>query len=140
MIPEHRLANLLQQVKQWQMSKCLWHNTNTSPSLYSDHMCDKSQFPLRTLKELDDHTDEVWFVEFSHDGHQLATTGKDKTVVIYDTSTFEVLQTLSHHTGPVATVAWSPDDTKIVSCSHDNKARLWDSKVSSPICFSFTFL
>ncbi|KZF20200.1 WD40 domain-containing protein [Xylona heveae TC161] len=126
MIPEHRLAVLLNQVKQHQISNCLYHNTASSPSLYSDHSCDRSQFPLRTTAELQQHTDEVWFLEFSHDGTKLATASKDRTVVVYDTRSWEPIHVLCEHTDPVAYVAWSPDDSKLITCSHDRKARLWD--------------
>lgn len=84
MIPEHRLASLLHQVKQTQISKCLYHNTANSPSLYSDHKCDRNQFPLATVQVLKDHSDEVWFVQFSNDGTRLATSSKDNTVIIWD--------------------------------------------------------
>ncbi|KAI9827694.1 MAG: hypothetical protein M1819_006895 [Sarea resinae] len=126
MIPEHRLAVLLDQVKQNQISNCLYHNTASPPSLYSDHMCNRSQFPLRTTLELSQHSDEVWFLDFSHDGTKLATASKDKTVVIYATDTFEVLHTLHEHGDAVAYVAWSPDDLRLISCSRDKKARVWD--------------
>ncbi|KAI9798670.1 MAG: hypothetical protein M1833_004659 [Piccolia ochrophora] len=128
MIPEHRLAVLLHQVKQNQISNCLYHNTSLSPSLYTDHTCDRSQFPLHTVRELEKHTDEVWYLEYSHDGSRLATTGQDKTVVIYDVRTFDVIHILSDHTQPIAYVAWSPDDTKLISCSHDCTARVWDTQ------------
>lgn len=85
MIPEHRLASLLHQVKQAQISKCLYHNTANSPSLYSDHLCPRDQFPLSTIEILTDHTDEVWFLEFSHDGTRLASASQDASVLVWDT-------------------------------------------------------
>ena len=102
MIPDHRLAVLLDHVKQNQINQCLYHNTATAPSLYSDHLCDRSQFPLRTSFELSQHTDEVWYLEFSHDGTKLATTSRDCSVIIYDASTFNILHKLTDHTDPVA--------------------------------------
>ena len=129
MIPGHRLATLLDQVKQGQINRCLYHNTATMPSLYSDHLCDRDNFPLKTTLELDNHTDEVWIVRFSHDGSKLATASRDMSVIIYDTSSFMILQKLTSHGGPVASVSWSPDDTKLISCSQDHKARLWDVEV-----------
>ncbi|KAI9722990.1 MAG: hypothetical protein M1812_001439 [Candelaria pacifica] len=127
MIPEHRLAILLQQVKQNQISNCLYHNTAMSPSLYSDHSCDRSQFPLRTVLELNQHSDEVWYLEFSHDGSRLATASADNTVIIYDTSSFKIVHTLADHLDKVAYVSWSPDDSKLITCSFDSKARVWDT-------------
>ncbi|ODH52882.1 hypothetical protein GX48_01076 [Paracoccidioides brasiliensis] len=126
MIPEHRLAVLLDHVKENQINQCLYHNTAMPPSLYSDHQCDRSQFPLRTSLELTELTDEVWYLEFSHDGTKLATAGRENLVIIYDVATFAVIHRLTDHGGSVAYATWSPDDTKLISCSHDYKARLWD--------------
>ena len=129
MIPEHRLAVLLNQWKQNQISKCLYHNSSTPPSLFSDHTCDRSQFPLRTVLELNQNVGEVWFVAFSHNGRRLATSGEDSAVIIYDTSTFHVRHTLRDHTSHVAYLTWSPDDSKLITCCHDHKARVWDAEV-----------
>ncbi len=130
MIPEHRLAILLQQVKQAQISNCIYHNTETSPSLYSDHQCDRNNFPLRVVLELDRHTGEVWHIQFSHDGSKLATCGQDGTAIIYDVPSFDVLHTLGEHEAGVCSVSWSPDDSMIVTCSIDHRARLWNTHVS----------
>jgi WD40 repeat protein len=130
MLPEHRLAVLLQQVKHSQISRCLYHNTASSPSLYQDHNCDQSNFPVNSFIELSKHTGEVWQVVFSHDGKSLASCGEDGTAIIYDSSTFEVLQTLADHEMGISAVSWSPDDSLIVTCSQDKRARLWDATVS----------
>ena len=129
MIPDHRLAVLLDQVKQNQISKCLYHNPTTSPSLFSDHLCDRSQFPLQSVLELTQHAGEVWFLEFSHDGKYLATCGEDNTVVVYETGRFHVRHQLAEHTDDVSYVAWSPDDSKLITCSLDKKAKIWDITV-----------
>jgi WD repeat-containing protein 26 len=129
MIPEQRLAHLLNQVKQTQINNCLHHNTAIPPSLYSDHMCDRDNFPLRTMLELDSHSDEVWYLEFSHDGTKLATASKDQTVMIYETGTFTILHRLTDHEKEVTYITWSPDDSKLISCSMDHKARVWDVAV-----------
>lgn len=129
MIAEHRLAALLDQVKQNQIANCLYHNSTISPSLYSDHLCDRSQLPLQPILELERHSNEVWFLEFSHDGTKLATTGRDQTVVVYEVPTFAVLHTLAEHDDGVTYLAWSPDDTKLISCSQDHRARMWDTQV-----------
>ena len=128
MIPEHRLATLLDQVKQNQISKCYYHNPTSSLSLFADHACDRSQFPLQSIIHLSQNS-EVWFLEFSHGGSRLATSGYDSAVTIYDTLTFKETHSLAAHTKHVAYVAWSPDDSRLVSCSHDGTARLWDTEV-----------
>jgi WD repeat-containing protein 26 len=131
MIPDHRLARLLDHVKQGQINDCLYHNTAFAPSLYADHMCDRNKFPLRTMVELDVHTDEVWYLEFSHDGTKLATASKDQSVTIYETETFTILQRLTDHEKAVTYITWSPDDSKLISCSMDHKARVWEVVVSA---------
>jgi WD40 repeat protein len=133
MLPEHRLAILLDQVKQNQISNCLYHNTATSPSLYQDHSCDRNNFPVRNIMELEDHSGEVWQVQFSHDGSRLASTGGDGTVIIYEVPSFKILHTLADHEDGVGSVAWSPDDSMIVTCSQDKRARLWNANVSGEI-------
>lgn len=130
MIPDHRLAVLLDQVKETQVSKCVYHNPTKPSSLFSDHVCDRREFPLQPVLTLPQN-DEIWYLEFSHDGRRLATSGQDSTVTIYDTLDYEVRYTLTEHTKSIACVAWSPDDSKLISCSHDRTAKLWDASVST---------
>ena len=126
MIREHRLAELFDQVKQAQINSCLYHNTSVPPSLYSDHMCSRDGFPLRTHIQLEEHSDEVFHVRFSPDGTKLASASMDKTAIVYDTSTFAIIHRLREHSKEVTSVAWSPDSSKLITCSKDSKARVWD--------------
>ncbi|KAL3487885.1 WD domain protein [Aspergillus germanicus] len=128
MIPDNRLATLLDHVKQNQINQCLYHNTALPPSLYSDHMCDRNDFPLSTRLELTRHSDEVWHCQFSHDGTRLVTAGRDNSVIIYDTTTFEVIHKLQDHEAGVAHAVWSPDDSKLITCSQDRTARVWSTE------------
>lgn len=129
MLPEHRLATLLQQVKDSQISNCMYHSSASSPSLYQDHVCDRNNFPVTTFIELGGHTGEVWHVAFSHDGSRLASCGSDGLVFIYEVGSFEVLHTLREHEDGVGAVAWSPDDSVIITGSLDRRARVWNAKV-----------
>ncbi|KAI0166823.1 WD domain-containing protein [Hypoxylon sp. FL1284] len=126
MLPEHRLAMLFHQVKANQIGGCLWHSAASSPSLYSDHVCDRQQFPTQTVIELDEHEDQVWQVAFSHDGTKLASCGKGKQVIIWDVPSFKPIHFLGDHDSGVGNVAWSWDDTMLVTCCSDRHARLWD--------------
>lgn len=128
MIREHRLAELFDQVKHAQINECLYHNTSIPPSLYSDHICSRDGFPLRTSNLLEEHSDEVWHVRFSPDGRKLASASKDKTAIIYDTVSFTVLHRLNDHVKEVTALAWSPDSTKLITCSKDARARVWDAE------------
>lgn len=132
MIPQHRLAILLDHVKRTQINNCFYHNTAEPPSLYSDHMCDRNDFPLDVIVDLTQHSDEVWYCEFSHDGSKLVTAGKDHNVLIYNTADFSVLHRLTEHEDGVAFASWSPDDSKLITCSQDKKARVWSVEVMIP--------
>ena len=86
MIPQRRFATLLSQARSWQQNQCLYHNAPSDPrtfSLYTDHLCDTSPFPRVTTAILEVHTDEVWNMEWSHNGQYLASASKDKTAIIW---------------------------------------------------------
>lgn len=134
MLPENRLAVLLHQVKQSQINSCLFHTAASSPSLYSDHLCDRRVFPRDIVLELTEMRGEVWEVQFSHDGSRLAACGSGDSVVVWETKSFQVInaftiQVQKDHESGVASISWSPDDSMMVTCSRDNFARLWDVKV-----------
>lgn len=132
MIPEHRLASLLDEVKEGWIERCQYHNTAASPSLYLDHNCTKDDFPTRNALELKHHTDQVVFVQYSNDGSMLASTSKDTTIIIYETKTYNILHQLEQHEkSDVVHLAWSPDDQRIITCclQPENAARIWDVKV-----------
>ncbi|KAI1131942.1 WD40-repeat-containing domain protein [Nemania abortiva] len=126
MLPEHRLANLLHQVKEYQITGCPWHSSAVPPSLYSDHICNRLDFPTETVLELDEHAGEVWQVIFSHDGTKLASCGSDKQVIVWEVPSFKMLHSLKDHDDGVGNVAWSWDDSMLVTCCRDRYARLWD--------------
>lgn len=141
MIPEHRLAVLLDQVQEAQVTQCLYHNTITPPSLYQDHNCEHDDFPLHLLIELSDHTDEVWYVDFSHDGTMLASASSDNSIIVYDTVRWKPIQRFADHHGigdvmGVCYVSWSPDDKYLLSCSRGNDLIIYDVKVSIPFISS----
>lgn len=87
MIPQRRLATLLLQAREQQYSRCVYHNSpldSTPSSLYTDHHCNKSDFPNTTTTILQGHKDEVWNMQWSHGGAYLATCGKDKSAIIWN--------------------------------------------------------
>ncbi|RDA86577.1 hypothetical protein CP532_6000 [Ophiocordyceps camponoti-leonardi (nom. inval.)] len=131
MLPEHRLAVLLEQVKQRQIDTCLYHTAASPPSLYSDHYCDKRNFPAEVAIELTDLVGEAWQVQFSNDGSKLAAGGGRENVMIWETKTFTLVNALSGHGTGVGNLAWSPDDSLIVTCSQDKIARLWDAQTGT---------
>ena len=56
----------------------------------------------------------------------LASASSDKTVRLWDLVTGTHKQTLTGHTGPVYSVAFSPDGKILASASGDRTVRLWD--------------
>ncbi|ODQ68607.1 WD40 repeat-like protein [Nadsonia fulvescens var. elongata DSM 6958] len=88
------------------------------------------------------HKDEVWYVAFSHNGRYLASSSKDGTVIIWEVdlptrqnssnpsipneARFRVLGHLEGHTAGVSKVEWSPQDDKLLTCSKDKTAKVWD--------------
>ena len=59
---------------------------------------DRSTFPTETKKVLEHHSDEVFFIAFSHAGKYLASASKDASAIIYDVEKeFAVFQRLQGH-------------------------------------------
>ncbi|TYJ03193.1 hypothetical protein E1A91_A12G011900v1 [Gossypium mustelinum] len=136
MIPEKRLEHLVERALDVQREACVFHNTSDSDlSLYSDHQCGKNQIPSQTLQIVEAHKNEVWFVQFSHNGKYLGSSSKDHSAIIWEVKEDgQVLlkHTLCGHQKPVLIVSWSPDDSQILTCGQDEVIRRWD--VSSGKC------
>ncbi|TPX33339.1 hypothetical protein SmJEL517_g03751 [Synchytrium microbalum] len=131
MIPERRLDSLLDQAIQLQKMSCMYHNTNEDNiSLYTDHSCDRNEFPCETTHVLQEHSDEVWFVAFSHNGLYLASASKDNTAIIWSLEDCKPLHILTGHKDSVSAVAWSPDDSLLLTASNDHLVKLWNTKTA----------
>lgn len=70
---------------------------------------------------------EAEAVVFSPDGARIVSANRDGTLMIWDASTGEVLDTLEGHSGQVKACAFSPDGGRIVSASKDNTLKIWDA-------------
>jgi WD40 repeat protein len=165
MLPPRRLDTLLSHARTYQRSTCTYHQAGSqseSFSLYVNHSCTRAQFPTLTTHILAEHLDEVWRLEWSHDGRYLASASQDKTAIIWKigvsgfwmrhitTKNFDgVLKDLQSETDPatrecvaervlsgheygVNALAWSPDD-KILLTSAEQVIKMWDVAV----CFAF---
>ncbi|KAI4330783.1 hypothetical protein MLD38_029036 [Melastoma candidum] len=136
MIPERRLEHLVEQALVLQRAACVFHNSvDKEMSLYTDHQCGKDQLPSQTLQILQAHTDEVWFLQFSHNGRYLASSSSDRTAIIWEVDengTFSLKHKLAGHQKPIASVSWSHDDRQLLTCGVEETVRRWD--VSSGEC------
>lgn len=139
MIPERRLAVLLDQIQDQQIRQCLYHNTVQPPSLYHHHVCEGDEFPLHVYHELREHQDEVWYLEFSHNGSMLASAGKDNRVIVYNTANWRPIWQFqeNHNSGSNETgicyISWSPDDRHLLSCSQAKEVVLYDTRTGHKV-------
>eukprot|EP00245_Coleochaete_scutata_P004659 TRINITY_DN17460_c0_g1_i1.p1 TRINITY_DN17460_c0_g1~~TRINITY_DN17460_c0_g1_i1.p1 ORF type:complete len:617 (+),score=102.56 TRINITY_DN17460_c0_g1_i1:313-2163(+) len=132
MVPERRLEGLLEQALRVQRANCYLHNTREKAfCLFADHSCGRDQIPRETVQVLEDHTNEVWYLQFSHDGKRLASASMDKTAIIWEVveeDKLVVQHRLVGHDQELSYLAWSPDDSLMLTCSSDKKVKLWDTK------------
>ncbi|KAM6948696.1 cilia- and flagella-associated protein 57-like [Aplochiton taeniatus] len=63
---------------------------------------------------------------FSHGGHMFAAVNGN-VIHIYSSTTFENLLNLKGHNGKVRAVAWTPDDSRLVTCGMDGAVYEWNT-------------
>ncbi|SNX83850.1 uncharacterized protein MEPE_02558 [Melanopsichium pennsylvanicum] len=120
MIPSRRLPQLLEQAQSWQKQQDPFFNSppGTHFSLLTDHRSDRSVFPSHVSRTIEDHHDEVWCLQFSHDGTKLATAGTDKTILIWSVSDdYKLLQKFGPLWDNISSVSWSPDNKRLLVTS-----------------------
>ncbi|MCE2055782.1 hypothetical protein HAX54_043383 [Datura stramonium] len=128
-LPDRRLEYLVEMAVWSQINNCVFHNSVDAVSLYEDHHCNGSQFPTKTIQILSNHTNEVWYVQFSNNGSYLASSSSDFTAIIWkvlDDGKLSQRHVLRNHQKPVSFVAWSPDDTMLLTCGNIEVLNLWD--------------
>jgi len=151
-VPPHRLADLLTQALRYQEMHCLYHTDGqlqtrghttahhahaqgpaldartplSQFSLLHDHSCTQTSLPTKCVCRLEKHFDEVWFVSVSNSGKHIASSSKDKTLIVWDAEPpCGVAAVLIGHSEACSYLAWSPDDSYLASGSNDRTVRLW---------------
>ncbi|XP_076890941.1 WD repeat-containing protein 26 homolog [Bidens hawaiensis] len=136
MIPDGRLLQLVEQAIDLQREACLFHNSDAGEtSLFSDHRCGRDQIPSQTVQILQEHRDEVWYLQFSHNGKYLASSSSDNSAIIWEVNMdgkVSLKHRLTGHQKPVSSISWSPNDSQILTCGVDEVVKRWD--VSSGEC------
>ncbi|MHA1228508.1 MAG: hypothetical protein ACTSPV_17405 [Candidatus Hodarchaeales archaeon] len=109
-------------------------STNGVKTVSIDKRLSEEDFILRTYTG---HYSEVWDVKFSLDGSLLASASSDNSVIIWNTSSGDIIQNLTGHKDSVYCVAWHPTRTILASGSYDKTIILWNY-TSGEIIHNFT--
>ncbi|MEO0841030.1 MAG: NB-ARC domain-containing protein [Cyanobacteria bacterium J06643_5] len=89
-----------------------------------------NQIPNKILKG---HDDNIWSIDFNHDGTKIVSGSSDRTVKIWNSHTGQCLKTLSGHSRPVLSVGFSHDGNTVASCGGHSIIKLWN--VETGDCF-----
>ena len=90
------------------------HNRPSKPSIINS-----------SVKLLQGHTDWVWNIAFSPDGHWLASASLDGTLRLWSIQDGQPIYVLEGHTHDVFGLAISADSQLLVSTGEDQTVRLW---------------
>ena len=72
------------------------------------------------------HAGPIYSVAFSPDGSLLASAGEDKTIKLWNMTTFRDIRTLLGHTSHVMSVSFSRDGKSLASCGSDGFVKVWE--------------
>ncbi|KAL6779893.1 hypothetical protein ACKKBG_A14190 [Auxenochlorella protothecoides x Auxenochlorella symbiontica] len=129
LIPEGRLEELVEQALVAQAEACQYVNApHPQQTLFADFQAGPEQLPTRCSQALDMHGDEVWALQFSHDGRFLASASKDGCALLWRVAPSGWVTYACHLTrssSPVNTVAFSPDDAWVLTSGADGRVRLY---------------
>ena len=81
---------------------------------------------LRLQHVLAGHKDAILDLAFRPDGKQLASTGYDRLIKLWDVATGKELRTLKDHSDAVYGLAFSPDGRLLGSAAADRAVKVWD--------------
>ncbi|BGP13752.1 hypothetical protein JCM10213v2_001690 [Rhodosporidiobolus nylandii] len=135
MLPQRRLATLLSQAQSYQQRHHAVLPPPSEPfSLFAD--CEPETalaFPNYTSHVLQEHTDEVWRLAWSHDGEWLASAGKDKVAMLWRVrDNFKLDKVFREHSEAISCLAWSPDDSILLTAA-ETIIKMWNTETGTCI-------
>jgi WD40 repeat protein len=99
----------------------------------------------KCISSMQDKDNQIYAVDYNHDGTQLATAGRDTAVRIYDESTKQLVTcmrggsgssvvTTPGHSNRVFSLKYHPDDPNVVvSGGWDNTVQVWDIRAERAV-------
>ncbi|NXP24917.1 WSDU1 protein, partial [Scytalopus superciliaris] len=129
-ISSHPVSDSENGFKCFQMASC---GQDNQIKLWLILFADSLGAELKYKCTLNGHSAPVLACSFSYDGQMLVSGLVDKSVIIYKTSTGNILHTLSQHTRYVTTCAFAPHSHLLATGSMDKTVHIWqlDLKPSS---------
>ncbi len=88
----------------------------------------------------EDGGEEIYWVDFNSDGSKIVTaavTANEGWASVWDLDSGKKMFAISRSVSLVNSASFSPDDTYIVTATHDQTAKLWDAKTGKPVLTFF---
>jgi WD40 repeat protein len=98
--------------------------TSTSDGRLCFWDVDVQPHPVATIQ--DESRVKINSIALGPGGRYLAAALEDTTVKVFDIQSLTLVATLSAHSGPVTSVAWSPDQRQLVSVGSDCTICVWN--------------
>jgi hypothetical protein len=113
----------------WAASRPAVDRPEGTPAVQATSASELTPVVLNPVRTLSRHTNGVMAVAFSPDGKVLASGSKDRSILLWDTKTWQARGPLKGHTGPVMALAFSPDSAQLASVTDARDScliRRWD--------------
>lgn len=80
----------------------------------------------KKMNKFDNHTSEIYDLDFSKRGNYLATCSADMTTNVYSVNTSTSLHSLKGHKGEITRVIFINNGSCVLTTGSDGIGRIWD--------------